>query len=87
LRIRRRETPGLPWSAILPRVGFVIGLSLLGQLPTLGTLFLLTVLLDDLWPLWDSKNQALHDKVAGTNVVRPDRAPVTIEGASPPPRW
>ena len=26
-------------------------------------------LLDVLWPLWDEKKQALHDKVAGTNVV------------------
>jgi uncharacterized RDD family membrane protein YckC len=25
--------------------------------------------LDSLWPLWDKKNQALHDKVARTNVV------------------
>jgi uncharacterized RDD family membrane protein YckC len=28
------------------------------------------VLLDYLWPLWDDKKQALHDKVAKTNVVR-----------------
>ena len=27
-------------------------------------------LLDDLWPLWDDKNQAIHDKIAKTNVVR-----------------
>jgi uncharacterized RDD family membrane protein YckC len=26
-------------------------------------------LLDNLWPLWDRKRQALHDKAAGTNVV------------------
>ena len=28
------------------------------------------VLLDSLWPLWDGKRQALHDKAAKTNVVR-----------------
>ena len=27
-------------------------------------------ILDSLWPLWDQKNQALHDKVANTIVVR-----------------
>jgi uncharacterized RDD family membrane protein YckC len=26
-------------------------------------------LLDGLWPLWDDKRQALHDKVASTQVV------------------
>jgi uncharacterized RDD family membrane protein YckC len=32
-------------------------------------LFGLLGLLNDLWPLWDDKKQALHDKVAATNVV------------------
>ena len=27
-------------------------------------------LLNYLWPLWDDKKQAIHDKVAKTNVVR-----------------
>jgi uncharacterized RDD family membrane protein YckC len=26
-------------------------------------------LLDALWPLWDDKKQAIHDKAAATNVV------------------
>jgi uncharacterized RDD family membrane protein YckC len=33
-------------------------------------LFILPLLLDYLWPLWDQKNQALHDKVVGSVVVR-----------------
>jgi uncharacterized RDD family membrane protein YckC len=33
-------------------------------------LFVLPVVLDYLWPLWDRKNQALHDKVVGSVVVR-----------------
>jgi uncharacterized RDD family membrane protein YckC len=33
-------------------------------------IFVLPALLDYLWPLWDDKNQALHDKVVGTLVVR-----------------
>ena len=27
-------------------------------------------LLDDLWPLWDDENRALHDMAASTHVVR-----------------
>ena len=33
-------------------------------------LFILPILLDYLWPLWDRKNQALHDKVVGSVVVK-----------------
>jgi len=32
--------------------------------------FLLFTLLDGLWPLWDRHRQALHDKIAGSVVVR-----------------
>jgi uncharacterized RDD family membrane protein YckC len=32
--------------------------------------FFLPVIIDYLWPLWDSKNQALHDKAVGSVVVR-----------------
>jgi uncharacterized RDD family membrane protein YckC len=30
-------------------------------------------ILDALWPLWDSKNQALHDKAVGSTVVNANR--------------
>jgi uncharacterized RDD family membrane protein YckC len=33
-------------------------------------LFILPVLIDYLWPLWDAKNQALHDKVVSSVVVK-----------------
>ena len=33
-------------------------------------LILLPLLLDYLWPLWDDKNQAWHDKVVGSVVVK-----------------
>ncbi len=33
-------------------------------------IFLLPILLDYLWPLWDKRNQALHDKVVSSLVVR-----------------
>lgn len=32
--------------------------------------FFLPILLSYLWPLWDGRNQTLHDKMAGTIVVR-----------------
>jgi uncharacterized RDD family membrane protein YckC len=32
--------------------------------------FVIPVLVDYLWPLWDQKNQALHDKVVSSVVVR-----------------
>jgi uncharacterized RDD family membrane protein YckC len=34
------------------------------------SIFFIPVVLDYLWPLWDRKNQALHDKVVGSVVVR-----------------
>jgi uncharacterized RDD family membrane protein YckC len=33
-------------------------------------IFVLPIVLDYLWPLWDRKNQALHDKTVGSVVVR-----------------
>jgi len=42
---------------------------LAGDNPVLSGALGLLLLLDYLWPLWDDKNQALHDKLARTNVV------------------
>ena len=36
----------------------------------LFALFFLPLVLDYLWPLWDPKNQSLHDKVVGSFVVQ-----------------
>jgi uncharacterized RDD family membrane protein YckC len=57
-----------------------------GNIPPLGTLFIrllvqvgmsfvpflsiFLILLDVLWPLWDEKKQTLHDKAAGTFVIK-----------------
>lgn len=70
MRVRRRDVPGpLPMGVILRR-WVVIGVpSLIGLVPYVGTIGSLLILLDYLWPLWDDKKQAIHDKVAGTNVV------------------
>jgi uncharacterized RDD family membrane protein YckC len=71
IAVRLRDVPGNPpGSAVAKRYGFIIGLSLLAGIPLVGTLFSFIALINYLWPLWDDKKQALHDKVAGTNVVR-----------------
>ncbi len=74
IEVRLRERPGvLSWGTVLARwLAQNIG-ALLALVPVVGALGSLYGLLDVLWPLWDGKRQALHDKVARTNVVR--RAP------------
>jgi uncharacterized RDD family membrane protein YckC len=70
LRVRLRERPGpMPVRAVLLRWVGHYGPALLSLTPA-SILSLLYSLLDYLWPLWDSKRQALHDKLARTNVVR-----------------
>jgi uncharacterized RDD family membrane protein YckC len=71
IKVRLRDVPGNPpGSAVAKRYGFEIALGLLGAIPLVGTLFGFIALINYLWPLWDDKKQALHDKIAGTNVVR-----------------
>lgn len=71
LRVRRRDTPGpLPWGTVLLRWVGQFGYSLIALVPGVGGVFGFYPVVDLLWPLWDGKKQALHDKVAGTNVVR-----------------
>lgn len=70
ISVRERSRPGvLSFTTALRRYGFVFVLLLLQNVRGLGLLALVVWVLDLLWPLWDSKRQALHDKVAGTNVV------------------
>ena len=38
--------------------------------PALLTIIPMAAFLDLLWPLWDPRNQTLHDKAAGTVVLR-----------------
>lgn len=51
------------------RTALVIGVPLVLQL-VVSVLGSLVLLVDLLWPLWDSRNQTLHDKVAKTVVLR-----------------
>lgn len=71
IAVRLRERPGqLPWSTILVRLLVQQGVSLTALVPFLYLALFWFPWLDSLWPLWDKKNQALHDKAARTNVVR-----------------
>ncbi len=71
LRVRLRETPDLPLATILLRWATQTGApGLIALVPIVGVVGSGYAVLDGLWPLWDDKRQALHDKVAQTNVVR-----------------
>lgn len=71
LKVRLRETPGpLSWGTVLLRWLGQNWYGLASGVPVLGGLLSLWPVVDLLWPLWDDKKQALHDKVAKTNVVR-----------------
>lgn len=47
-----------------------VGYQGLAQVPSVGGLY---SVVDVLWPLWDPRRQALHDKIAGTCVVAAPR--------------
>jgi uncharacterized RDD family membrane protein YckC len=51
--------------------------------PVLSGLALIYLLLDYLWPLWDSENRALHDHLAKTHVIRVDEPSRQWSPASP----
>lgn len=60
ISVRLRDQAGPPpMKAVLVRTGCFLGMQL----------FNIAYLLDVLWPLWDDKKQAIHDKAAATNVV------------------
>ncbi len=70
IAVRRRDRPGPPdLVTVLRRIALTVAVSLLGFLPAASAVGSLVSILDLLWPLWDDKRQALHDKIAGTNVV------------------
>jgi uncharacterized RDD family membrane protein YckC len=71
LRVRLRETPGpLSWGTVLMRWLGQNWYAAASAVPILGSLLSLYPAINLLWPLWDPKKQALHDKVAKTNVIR-----------------
>lgn len=70
IAVRLRDQPGqLPWSSIFLRILVQQGVLLTAVVPVLYLALFWFPYLDGLWPLWDKKRQALHDKAARTNVV------------------
>ncbi len=60
ISVRLRDQAGpLPMNTALIRTGCFLGMQLIS----------IAYYLDVLWPLWDDKKQAIHDKAAATNVV------------------
>jgi uncharacterized RDD family membrane protein YckC len=71
LEVRLWERPGpLSWGTVLARWFAQNVAGLLQAVPLLNLVTWVYPLLDCLWPLWDGRRQALHDKVARTCVVR-----------------
>lgn len=79
LEVRLRAAPGrLSWATIGRRwIAQNLG-SLVAWIPFVGIIGSAYSLMNVLWPLWDDKRQALHDKFARTNVV------VRVRGSSTP---
>jgi uncharacterized RDD family membrane protein YckC len=70
ISVRLREKAGPPpLVTVLKRTLVQEGGTIFALLPIIGGLGSLFTLLDSLWPLWDDKKQAIHDKAAATNVV------------------
>ena len=70
ISVRLRDKPGPPTlDAVLKRTAVKQGGDIVGLVPVLGFFGSLFSMVDVLWPLWDVKKQAIHDKAAGTNVV------------------
>lgn len=71
LRIRRWEADGpLGWGVVLRRWAAMSVYPLVGWIPSVGFFAAIWPLADLLWPVWDKRLQTLHDKFAGTVVVR-----------------
>jgi uncharacterized RDD family membrane protein YckC len=66
----RRGADALP-------IGFLRALGRVASVFLLGILTI-PILLSYLWPLWDTRNQTLHDKMANTIVVRTGGAPQSL---------
>lgn len=71
ISVRRTAQPGrLDVTTAVKRQLIQIVASLTSSIAGLSTLTGLISFVDYLWPLWDRKRQALHDKIADTQVVR-----------------
>lgn len=70
ISVRLRDKPGPPTlDAVLKRTAVKQGGDIVGLVQVLGFFGTLFRTVDVLWPLWDVKKQAIHDKAGATNVV------------------
>lgn len=70
ISVRLRDKAGPPTLVVvLKRTVVQEGGAMFNSVPVLSGLGSVFSLIDVLWPLWDPKKQAIHDKVAATNVV------------------
>lgn len=71
ISVRRVDRPGpLDVDTAVRRAGFQAVAQALGNVPLIASVATIIVVTDLVWPLADDKKQALHDKVAGTIVVK-----------------
>ncbi|XVX21524.1 RDD family protein [Actinomycetota bacterium] len=85
ISVRDLGRPGpLSVGQALRRQAIAIGTALLGLVPYVGNLGTLVSLLDVLFPLWDPQRQSLHDKIAGTVVVKGPQPPHGSEAVQSP---
>ena len=84
LGIRVVRQDGYPMDASHAIMREVVIKYLLFSVLAACALFIPTVV-DYLWPLWDDRNQALHDKMANTFVVRAEFG--VVAPPPPPVQW
>jgi uncharacterized RDD family membrane protein YckC len=71
VRVVSADGGALTTNKTFTRAGVKVALSLLGSIKPPFTSFLgIISLIDYLWPFWDANKQTLHDKAAGTYVIK-----------------
>ena len=71
LSVRRTDGPGrLGVGTAFMRILLPLGIQVVSLLPLIGYLLFFVTAADLLWPIKDVRRQALHDKIAGTQVVK-----------------
>ncbi|KRE43587.1 hypothetical protein ASG74_01715 [Knoellia sp. Soil729] len=71
ISVRRVDRAGvLDMDTALRRAGFQAAVQALGNLPYASLIGSVALVIDLVWPIADDRNQALHDKVARTIVIK-----------------
>lgn len=71
ISVRRVDRPGpLDTDTAIRRAGFMAVVQALGNIPYIATFGSMLLIADFVWPIADQRNQALHDKVARTIVIK-----------------